>query len=190
VSIRERIRESIISGIILYDETIRQSSKDGTPFVKVITGAGIIPGIKVDSGAQDMAGHPEEKITEGLDGLRARLAEYSQMGARFTKWRAVITSSDGIPSRGYIEANAQPLARYAALRQEAGLVPPSSSLKRSWTASIPWRGAWKGRQANAAAAQQALDHRARCNSAARLGRYRTEMENNVDWRARSAKVVT
>jgi fructose-bisphosphate aldolase class I len=112
-----------ISGFILCDETIRQSTKDGVPFVKVITDAGIIPGIKVDTGAKDMAGHPGEKITEGLDGLRERLAEYSQMGARFAKWRAVITIADGIPSRGCIEANAQALARYAALCQEAGLVP-------------------------------------------------------------------
>jgi fructose-bisphosphate aldolase class I len=112
-----------ISGAILYDETIRQQKKDGTPFVKAITDAGIIPGIKVDAGAKDMAGHPGEKITEGLDGLRERLAEYSKMGVRFAKWRAVITVGDGIPSRGCIEANAQALARYAALCQEAGLVP-------------------------------------------------------------------
>lgn len=112
-----------ISGFILCDETIRQSTKGGVPFVKVITDAGIIPGIKVDTGAKDMAGHPGEKITEGLDGLRDRLAEYSQMGARFAKWRAVITIADGIPSRGCMEANAQALARYAALCQEAGLVP-------------------------------------------------------------------
>jgi fructose-bisphosphate aldolase class I len=112
-----------ISGVILYDETIRQQKKDGTSFVKVITDAGIIPGIKVDIGAKDMAGHPGEKITEGLDGLRARLTEYFQMGARFAKWRAVIPIGDGIPSRSGIEANAQALARYAALCQEAGLVP-------------------------------------------------------------------
>ncbi|MFZ1041695.1 MAG: class I fructose-bisphosphate aldolase [Anaerolineales bacterium] len=112
-----------ISGLILYDETIRQRKKDGTPFVKVITDAGIIPGIKVDTGEKDMAAHPGEKITEGLDGLRDRLAEYSQMGARFAKWRAEIVLGDGIPSRACIEANAQSLARYAALCQEAGLVP-------------------------------------------------------------------
>jgi fructose-bisphosphate aldolase class I len=112
-----------ISGAILYDETIRQRKKDGTPFVKAITDAGIIPGIKVDTGAKDMAGHPGEKITEGLDGLRDRLKEYFQMGARFAKWRAVIVIGDGIPSRGCIEANAHALARYAALCQEAGLVP-------------------------------------------------------------------
>jgi fructose-bisphosphate aldolase class I len=112
-----------ISGVILYDETIRQQKSDGTPFVKVIAAAGIIPGIKVDTGAKDMAGHPKEKITEGLDGLRDRLKEYFQMGARFAKWRAVITLGDGIPSWGCIEANAQALARYAALCQEAGLVP-------------------------------------------------------------------
>jgi fructose-bisphosphate aldolase class I len=112
-----------ISGAILYDETIRQRKKDGTPFVEVITDAGIIPGIKVDTGAKDMAGHPGEKITEGLDGLRERLKEYFHLGARFAKWRAVIALGDGIPSRGCIEANAQALARYAALCQEAGLVP-------------------------------------------------------------------
>jgi fructose-bisphosphate aldolase class I len=112
-----------ISGAILYDETIRQKKKDGTPFAKAIADAGIIPGIKVDTGAKDMAGHPGEKITEGLDGLRDRLAEYSPMGARFAKWRAVIAVGDGIPSRAAIEANAQGLARYAALCQEAGLVP-------------------------------------------------------------------
>ena len=112
-----------ISGLILYDETIRQRKKDGIPFLKVITDAGIIPGIKVDTGAKDMAGHPGEKITEGLDRLRDRLKEYFQMGARFAKWRAVIAVGDGIPSRGCIEANAQALARYAALCQEAGLVP-------------------------------------------------------------------
>jgi len=112
-----------ISGVILYDETIRQQQKDGTPFINVITDAGIIPGIKVDSGATDMAAHPEEKITEGLDGLRDRLAEYFQMGARFAKWRAVIALGNGLPSRGCIDANAQALSRYAALSQEAGLVP-------------------------------------------------------------------
>ena len=112
-----------ISGAILYDETIRQQKKDGTPFAKAIRDAGIIPGIKVDTGAKDMAGHLGEKVTEGLDGLRERLAEYSHMGARFAKWRAVIAIGDGIPSRGCIEANAQALARYAALCQEAGLVP-------------------------------------------------------------------
>ena len=112
-----------ISGLILYDETIRQKKKDGTPFIKIIIDAGIIPGIKVDTGAKDMAGHPGEKITEGLDGLRSRLTEYSQMGARFAKWRAVIALGEGLPSQGCIEANAQSLARYAALCQEAGLVP-------------------------------------------------------------------
>jgi fructose-bisphosphate aldolase class I len=117
-----RLGESI-SGAILYDETIRQKKKDGTPIVKAIADAGIVPGIKVDTGAKDMAGHPGEKITEGLDGLRDRLKEYVQMGARFAKWRAVIAVGEGIPSRASIEANAQALARYAALCQEAGLVP-------------------------------------------------------------------
>ena len=115
-----------ISGVILFDETIRQQKRDGTPFIKVVTDAGIIPGIKVDTGAKDFAGHPGEKITEGLDGLRERLAEYFRMGARFAKWRAVIAvgnGTTGIPSEGCIEANAHALARYAALCQEAGLVP-------------------------------------------------------------------
>ncbi len=112
-----------ISGAILFDETIGQEEKDGTPFIKVLTDAGIIPGIKVDVGAKDMAGHPGEKITEGLDGLRDRLKEYFEMGARFAKWRAVFAISDSIPSRACIEANAQALARYAALCQEAGVVP-------------------------------------------------------------------
>ena len=112
-----------INGAILYDETIRQHKKDGTSFVDVLVSAGIIPGIKVDTGAVELAGHPGEKVTEGLDGLRSRLAEYFQMGARFAKWRAVITVGNGIPSKGCIAANAQGLALYAALCQEAGLVP-------------------------------------------------------------------
>jgi len=112
-----------IGGAILFDETIRQEKNDGTPFVKVLIEAGIIPGIKVDKGAKELAGHPGEKVTEGLDGLRDRLAEYVQMGARFAKWRAVIAIGDGLPSWGCIEANAHALARYAALCQEAGLVP-------------------------------------------------------------------
>jgi fructose-bisphosphate aldolase class I len=112
-----------IGGAILYDETIRQQKSDGTTFVKVLIDAGIIPGIKVDTGAKDLAGHPGETVTEGLDGLRERLAEYSQMGARFAKWRAVIAIGAEIPSLGCIEANAHALARYAALCQEVGLVP-------------------------------------------------------------------
>jgi len=112
-----------ISGTILYDETIRQEKENGTPFVKVIQDAGMIPGIKVDTGAKAMAAHPGETITEGLDGLRDRLKEYFHSGARFAKWRAVIAIGDGIPSLGCIEANAEALARYAALCQEAGLVP-------------------------------------------------------------------
>ena len=284
-----------ISGAILYDETIRQSRKDGTPFIKVITNAGIIPGIKVDTGEKDMAAHSGEKITEGLDGLRDRLAEYSRMGARFAKWRAEIAVGGNIPSRGCIEANAHALARYAALCQEAGLVPvvepevlmdgehtlercfevtaevlrtvfsqlytqrvalecmilkpnmvlPGKDCPRQdsveevadatvtcllravpaavpgiaflsggqpyelasarlnamnlrFRTRMPWAltfsfsraieqpalEIWKGHQANAAAAQQVLYHRARCDSAARLGQYGPEMENNVDSRAR------
>jgi fructose-bisphosphate aldolase class I len=116
------LRESI-SGAILYDETIRQRLKDGTPFAISLADTGIIPGIKVDTGAKNLPGHPGEKITEGLDGLRGRLTEYAEMGARFAKWRAVIAIGEGIPTRGSIEANANALARYAALCQEAGLVP-------------------------------------------------------------------
>jgi fructose-bisphosphate aldolase class I len=112
-----------IGGAILYDETIRQQTKDGAPFVRVLVDAGIIPGIKVDTGAKELAGYPGEKVTEGLDGLRDRLQEYLQMGARFAKWRAVIAIGRGIPSWGCIEANAHALARYAALCQEEGLVP-------------------------------------------------------------------
>ena len=112
-----------ISGAILFDETLRQKMPDGTPLVKVMEAQGIIPGIKVDAGAKDLAGFPGEKVTEGLDGLRERLAEYAQLGARFAKWRAVITIGDDIPSRACIDANAHALARYAALCQEAGIVP-------------------------------------------------------------------
>jgi fructose-bisphosphate aldolase class I len=112
-----------ISGAILFDETIRQQKKDGTPFLKILADAGIIPGIKVDTGAKDLAAHPGEKITEGLDGLRDRLKEYFEMGARFAKWRAVLAVGDGLPSRSCMEANAHALARYAALCQEAGMVP-------------------------------------------------------------------
>ena len=112
-----------ISGAILYDETIRQKTDDGTGFVEVLRKAGIVPGIKLDEGAHDLAGFPGEKVTDGLDGLRDRLKEYAAMGARFAKWRAVITIGAGIPTDTCIEANAEALARYAALCQEAGLVP-------------------------------------------------------------------
>jgi fructose-bisphosphate aldolase, class I len=115
--------EDYIGGVILFDETIRQSADDGTPFPQVLASKGTIPGIKVDTGAQDMALYPGEKVTEGLDGLRARLEEYRGLGARFAKWRAVITIGDGIPTDGCIRANAHALARYAALCQEAGIVP-------------------------------------------------------------------
>ena len=278
-----------ISGAILYDETIRQKTEDGTSFVKLLTDAGIIPGIKVDTGAKDLAGHPGEKITEGLDGLRERLAEYFQMGARFAKWRTVIAVGVDIPSWGCVEANANALARYAALCQEAGLVPvvepevlmagdhtlerccelteevlrtvfsqlysqrvkleglilkPNMALPgltcpkqeavdevadatvkcllRAVPAAVPgimflsggqsgelasarlnamnvrfksrlpWALAfsfaraiqqpaleiWRGKQANVSAAQQALDHRAKCNRAARRGEYNAAMESD------------
>ncbi len=112
-----------ISGVILFDETIRQKTRDGRSFVKALEEQGIIPGIKVDKGAKAMANFHGEKITEGLDGLRERLTEYRQLGARFAKWRAVITIGDGIPSRTCIDSNAEALAGYAALCQEGDLVP-------------------------------------------------------------------
>jgi fructose-bisphosphate aldolase, class I len=112
-----------IGGVILYDETIRQQAADGTPFPKLLERRGIIPGIKVDKGAKDLANAPGEKITEGLDGLRERLAEYRELGARFTKWRAVITIGKGIPSEYCLWTNAHALARFGALSLEAGLVP-------------------------------------------------------------------
>lgn len=115
--------ENYISGVILYDETLRQAGADGTPLVDVLHKKGIIPGIKVDTGAMPLAGFPGELVTEGLDGLRDRLEEYYQIGARFAKWRAVITIGNGIPSEACIDANAHGLARYASLSQEAGLVP-------------------------------------------------------------------
>ena len=120
---RTRGAASYISGVILYDETIRQKAVDGTPLVKILKDQGIVPGIKVDLGAKPLAFRPGETVTEGLDGLRERLAEYRELGAQFSKWRGVITIGDGIPTRGCIEANAHALARYAALSQEAGIVP-------------------------------------------------------------------
>ena len=115
--------EEYISGVILFDETIRQSSADGTPFPELLESRGVIPGIKVDKGAKPLALAEGETITEGLDGLRDRLGEYRDLGARFAKWRAVISIGDGIPSEYCIWTNAHALARYAALSQEAGLVP-------------------------------------------------------------------
>ena len=112
-----------ISGVILYDETLRQSSADGTPFAEVLERGGMIPGIKVDTGAKPLAGAPGETVTEGLDGLRERLEEYRGLGARFAKWRATIHIADGRPTDYAIRTNAHALARYAALVQEAGLVP-------------------------------------------------------------------
>jgi fructose-bisphosphate aldolase class I len=112
-----------ISGAILYDETIRQATKDGRRFTEVMVAAGVLPGIKVDKGTVPLAGFPGEVVTEGLDGLRPRLREYVELGAKFAKWRAVITIADDAPSGACIQANAHALARYAALCQEAGLVP-------------------------------------------------------------------
>ncbi len=115
--------EQFISGVILFDETLRQDAHDGTPLRQILVENGVIPGIKVDTGAKDLAGFPGEKVTEGLDGLGNRLAEYRELGAKFAKWRAVINIGPQIPSRFCLLANAHALARYAALCQEAGLVP-------------------------------------------------------------------
>src|SRR5436853_4848270 len=115
--------EEYISGVILFDETIRQSAADGTPFPKLLEDRGIIPGIKVDKGTKPLALATDETITEGLDGLRERLEEYRELGARFTKWRATYSIGDGIPSEYAVWTNAHALARYAALSQEAGVVP-------------------------------------------------------------------
>lgn len=115
--------EEFISGVILFDETIHQTDQNETPLAYILANKGILPGIKVDAGTVDLAGFPGEKITMGLDGLRERLAEYRSQGARFTKWRAVITIGSGIPTAYCIDANAQALARFAALSQEADLVP-------------------------------------------------------------------
>ncbi len=112
-----------LSGVILFDETLRDKASDGTPFPQLLAARGIMPGIKVDAGAKEMALFPNEKITEGLDGLRERLAQYQVLGARFAKWRAVITIGPGLPTSACLDANAHALARYAALCQEAGIVP-------------------------------------------------------------------
>jgi len=112
-----------VSGVILFDETLRQSTKDGVNFGEYLKKTGIIPGIKVDAGAQDMALHPGEKVTEGLDKLAARMEEYFKLGARFAKWRAVITIGPGIPTQACLDANAHALARYSAICQEASIVP-------------------------------------------------------------------
>ncbi|MDX6689864.1 MAG: fructose-bisphosphate aldolase, class [Solirubrobacteraceae bacterium] len=112
-----------ISGVILYDETIRQTASDGTPIPELLSNQGVIAGIKVDTGAKPLAGSPDETVTEGLDGLRERLEEYYELGARFAKWRAVIKIADGLPTRYCIDVNAHALARYAALCQEQSIVP-------------------------------------------------------------------
>jgi len=119
----EKAMREHISGVILFDETIRQKAKDGTPLVKLIADAGAVPGIKVDAGAKPLAGAPNETITEGLDGLRERFVEYHKLGARFAKWRGVYEIAQGNPSHDAIHANAHALARYAALAQENGIVP-------------------------------------------------------------------
>lgn len=115
--------EEYLSGMILFDETMRQQTRDGTAFPAALAKKGVMPGVKVDTGAKDLAGHAGEKVTEGLDGLRERLAEYRDLGARFAKWRAVIAIGENMPSAACLEVNAHALARYAALCQEAGIVP-------------------------------------------------------------------
>ena len=115
--------EEYISGVILFDETIRQSSADGTPFPRLLASKGVLPGIKVDKGAKPLAGFPGETVTEGLDGLRERLAEYYELGAKFAKWRAVIDIAEGMPTEYCMRANAHALARYAKLCQEASITP-------------------------------------------------------------------
>lgn len=115
--------EEFVGGVILFDETIRQSADDGTPFAELLASKGVVPGIKVDTGAKPLAGAPGETVTEGLDGLRERLAAYYELGARFAKWRATLSVGDRLPSRYCVRVNAQALARYAALCQEAGIVP-------------------------------------------------------------------
>lgn len=150
-----------ISGIILYDETIRQREENGSAFLDVLRAAGIVAGIKVDTGAKPLAACPGETVTEGLDGLRERLRSYFQMGARFAKWRAVIAVGEGLPSRCCIETNAHALARYAALCQEAGLVPvvePEVLVDGAHTL------------------QRCRDVRARCSGAASRGVYTSALE--------------
>lgn len=115
--------EDYVSGVILFEETLYQNADDGTPFSRLLADRGVIPGIKVDKGAKALAGSPDEKVTEGLDGLRERLADYRDAGARFAKWRGVITIGDGLPGNACLDANAHGLARYAVLCQEAGIVP-------------------------------------------------------------------
>lgn len=137
--------EQYVSGVILYDETIRQKMNDGAPVPQYLESKGIMPGIKVDGGVEELALHPGEKVTKGVEGLRERLAEYSTMGAKFAKWRAVITIGENIPSAACISANAHALARYAALCQEADIVPMvepevlidgDHSLERCYEASV------------------------------------------------------
>ena len=136
--------EEFIGGVILFDETIRQSSADGTPFPKLLASKGIVPGIKVDTGAKPLALAEGETVTEGLDGLRERLNEYRELGARFAKWRAVITIGKDIPSEYCIWTNAHALARYAALCQEASIVPIVEP-RSSWTATTRSSAASKSR---------------------------------------------
>src|SRR5205823_917661 len=192
--------EEFISGVILFDETIRQSSADGTPFPELLASKGIIPGIKVDQGAKPLALAEGETVTEGLDGLRRRLEEYRGLGARFAKWRATYSIGDTLPSEYCIWTNAHALARYAALCQEAGIVflsggqsdedatahlnamnvrgphPWELSFSYGRALQAPALRAWGGAPENVEDAQKAFYRRAKFNSAARTGSYATEME--------------
>ena len=185
-----------ISGVIMQDETIHQKSSSGAPLADVLARQGVMPGIKVDTGAKPLAGSSAETITEGLDGLRERLQEYRQMGARFAKWRAVIRIGEALPSSTCVHVNAHALARYAALCQEQGLVPivePEVLMDGSHTierceevtgtvlqATVDEAlQAWQGKHENLQAGQRVFYHRAKCVSAAALGTYTKAMEGEL-----------
>src|SRR5437588_843676 len=171
-----------ISRVIIYDETIRQKAKDGTPLVQIIEKAGALPGIKVDKGTKPLPFCPGEVITEGLDGLRERLAEYRELGAKFAKWRAVIDIGSGIPSYSCIHANAHALARYAALCQEEDIVPivePEVLVEDGRALQAAPQKAWSGKNENVAAAQRAFSHRARMNGLATLGQWKQDLEKRA-----------
>src|SRR5438477_288282 len=170
-----------ISGVILYDETIRQKAADGTPLVKILRDQEILPGIKADIGAKPLAFSPTEVVTEGLDGLRERLAEYRGLGAAFTKWRAVIAIGDGIPSPYCIETNAHALARYDALNRYAATVGAHWELSFSYGRGLQAtpQKTWSGKAENVPAAQRAFFHRAKLTASARVGQYSPEMERDT-----------
>src|SRR5207302_229453 len=199
--------EQYVSGVILFDETARQKAADGTPFPQYLARKGIIPGIKVDRGTVDLALSPGEKVTDGLDGLAKRMAEYFQIGARFAKWRAVVTIGEGIPTHACLYANAHALARYAAICQEASIVPGIVFLSGGQSDEVatahlnamaamkglPWPltfsysralqnralKTWRGQAGNVGAAQKAFFHRAHMNGLAAQGKWRAELEKQA-----------